>query len=373
MCIGACDGSGAGDIDLFVDTAYAYYGLIPSGTSWGNALTIQAYPGESIVLKPTGGDVGIRIFDGTKYTIWKDFAMDGSLLASGANNDGIRIGDYNNNVAGNSYNRFQNIEISYYNTNGVLTFAPHNEFINLHVHHTGQEAGGHGIYLCGSHVNPDSSSYTLIDGGEIDHQLSATRRQRFAIQVYNNVGAGEYASGNVTIRNVKIHDNNNGIVMMGGSGNLIYNNLIYDNTYDGVSPYNAGTSSWYNNTIVGNGDHAAIISYSSITATFRNNIFYGNGTDGIDNAAGGTLTQSSNLTANPLFVSSGDFHLQAGSPAIGTGVNLYSTFTTDYTGTSRPTPPTAWDAGAYKFVVPGAPHGLILGNPNPVFHSPVVR
>jgi hypothetical protein len=54
------------------------------------------------------------------------------------------------------------------------------------------------------------------------------------------------------------------------------------------------------------------------------------------------------VVGDPLFVNpgAGDYHVQTGSPAIGAGVNLSSSFTTDYAGTTR-TPP--WTIGAYQF------------------------
>ena len=59
------------------------------------------------------------------------------------------------------------------------------------------------------------------------------------------------------------------------------------------------------------------------------------------------------LLGAPLFTTvpngtlgSGNLHLLLGSPAIGSGVNLYSTFTTDLAGNARPASG-AWDMGVY--------------------------
>ena len=49
---------------------------------------------------------------------------------------------------------------------------------------------------------------------------------------------------------------------------------------------------------------------------------------------------------------SGDFHLLAGSPAIGAAENLSAMFTTDQEGTLRQKPPNPWDMGALNFVGP---------------------
>jgi hypothetical protein len=54
------------------------------------------------------------------------------------------------------------------------------------------------------------------------------------------------------------------------------------------------------------------------------------------------------LTTDPLFVSTTDFHLQAGSPAINAGIDLGKSFiTTDYSGHHKYG--AAWDIGAYEY------------------------
>jgi hypothetical protein len=53
-------------------------------------------------------------------------------------------------------------------------------------------------------------------------------------------------------------------------------------------------------------------------------------------------------TINPSFISSIDFHLNTGSPAIGNGVYLLGVVDTDYSGLTRTNPPSI---GAYDYVV----------------------
>lgn len=50
---------------------------------------------------------------------------------------------------------------------------------------------------------------------------------------------------------------------------------------------------------------------------------------------------------NPMFVSSSDMRLQAGSPAIDIGANLSTLFPADFADVTRTVP---WDSGAYEFV-----------------------
>jgi len=62
-----------------------------------------------------------------------------------------------------------------------------------------------------------------------------------------------------------------------------------------------------------------------------NNIFYNNGNNVIlRNTIPTNYTANNNLTSNPLFVSTSDFHLQNGSPAINSGINVG--LTTDFEG-----------------------------------------
>jgi uncharacterized repeat protein (TIGR02059 family) len=117
-----------------------------------------------------------------------------------------------------------------------------------------------------------------------------------------------------------------------------------------------------NNIIVGfgiAGDAGAIFIDGTSLTSFTNfalqdNIFYQNKRDGVMLYAGANPSysvNSGNLTSNPLFVSSTDFHLQTGSPAIGKGVAI-SSVTTDYAGNSYKNPPSI---GAYESGSASAP------------------
>ena len=69
-------------------------------------------------------------------------------------------------------------------------------------------------------------------------------------------------------------------------------------------------------------------------------------------AAGVTSTNYANtgqLTDDPLFVSSADFHLQDASPAVGTGVHIGTPYLLDYDGDAFLNPPSR---GAYEITLP---------------------
>jgi hypothetical protein len=95
------------------------------------------------------------------------------------------------------------------------------------------------------------------------------------------------------------------------------NNVVYQ---DGTKPYISNYASW--STYI-SGDH---------------NDWY-NGT--------GTFPTTSDLTADPLFVSAGtNFNLQSGSTMRGAGANTLSVVPTDVQGLTRPNPPAI---GAYEY------------------------
>ncbi len=92
--------------------------------------------------------------------------------------------------------------------------------------------------------------------------------------------------------------------------------------------------------------------------SIENNIFYNNGSANapkFEPNAPTNITVQNNLTSNPLLISSTDFHLQAGSPAIGKGL-VISGPATDYDGNAINNPPSI---GAYEYAsnppVPDAP------------------
>jgi hypothetical protein len=84
---------------------------------------------------------------------------------------------------------------------------------------------------------------------------------------------------------------------------------------------------------------------TTLNTTVRGNIVWQSGNIN-DNVSGVGTVQDHNLVGvNPLFVSSSDYHLQSGSPAINAGV-CFASVPTDITGSARNAP---CDIGAYEF------------------------
>jgi hypothetical protein len=179
-----------------------------------------------------------------------------------------------------------------------------------------------------------------------------------AVNIYNNYGYD-------TITNTS-----SGYVIEGGptAGAPAANFGVYNNSFQmtaqwegfmSVSAINSLTSE--NNIYQGGTTVDTIGIYGHVT-TFTSNydIFYGwsvgqpfyiNGVykNWAQLQSAGYEANGKNL--NPIFNSASDLTLQPTSPAISTGVNLSTVFTTDALGITRTAP---WDIGAYKYVASGA-------------------
>ncbi|MFA6601557.1 MAG: choice-of-anchor Q domain-containing protein [Candidatus Paceibacterota bacterium] len=151
---------------------------------------------------------------------------------------------------------------------------------------------------------------------------------------------------------------------------LVYNNLLYGNAagirVDGARDNISGLKIW-NNTIFGNahGVYSTASAPYNIEMDMRNNIIYSNSVKNITTARVNFSSNTNNLETDPFFVngsvSNGDFRLQQSSPAIASGLNLSSSFSTDFSGASRPSSG-PWSIGAYEYGS-APPSG---SNPTPV-------
>ncbi len=348
ICHAACATASSGNFNEGFSGTYA---AVPAGTSFTSAITVRAYPGETITWIYSGGNSGTNIVQFISnayptmrsfYWIFKDIIFDAQDINSGG------IG-----LLAASRIRFSNVEIKNALDNGIITVATFIEYLNMNVHDNGNCAGDHGIYMT------DLSSDNLIDGGSWHDNYG------YGIHIYG--GSSDHHRN--VIRNTKIYSNNHGtgggctthtdggaggIVIGSGNDNVMYNSLIYDNLATGVD---VGTSGGglrtliYNNTIYGN-QGCMIVGPGTTNAVLKNNICYGNTSNNtINNLGAGTTSTNNLLGTNPLFTNevSGIFTLLEGSPAIDTGVSLAAVFTTDKDGITRPQA-SGWDIGAYERV-----------------------
>ena len=128
---------------------------------------------------------------------------------------------------------------------------------------------------------------------------------------------------------------------------FIYSNIFRNgNSYDILAEGVKGVVYIYNNDFIGTPTHISVQNNGqNSNAVIKNNIFtsgQGVETYGGQNIALVTIDKNlfynasglkgtNSITANPLFVSTSDYHLQAGSPAIGTGLYIPEVLT-DYEG-----------------------------------------
>lgn len=171
----------------------------------------------------------------------------------------------------------------------------------------------------------------------------------------------------------------------------ITNWQVYNNVFLQSSPSNTNGSIYAkgnaggmvaNNTFSGTGSGNALNIIDATAYTIENNIFsnyqfsiywevgnnptYTSDYNDIYLATTKTTEGAHSITTDPLFVGSGDYSLQSGSPAKGAGVDLSGTFTTGLLqGATWPNPSTGtraapWDMGAFKYVAAAGSGGSSL-------------
>jgi len=311
---------------------------IPTGTSWNNAVTIAAAPGEIVTLRPNGGNVLGLVHSYIHYVIFDSLILD--AVSSGGTTEGVVI------LGGANHIRLTSGEVKNAPGQGIATITPadttvFNEFLALKVHDNGSARGrlGHGFYL--------ESADNVIDGCEVYNNAG------YGMQIYNGYHGPTDRTDNTIVRNNRIHDNrgDGGVTISHGNNILVYNNLVYNHVHGVAVAYGSPTNTQlYNNTIVSNAPGAGIqISSESLSTVVQNNIVYDNGAPIVDR--GISTVQSNNVTTDPTFVDSAadDFHLQARSAARGAGLTVAAA-PADKDGVLRP--PGASDSGAYQLSRP---------------------
>jgi hypothetical protein len=310
---------------------------IPGGTSWSNPVTVAAYPGHSVTLRPKAGTSNILYFAGAdrQYIVVDGLILDGTNI----NDHGILIGHAgSSSIQGAHHIRIKNTEVKNITQNGVdiRRGSDFNELLNLRVHNTGLSGVGHGFYIH-SHHNVVEQSHIYDNkkcGIQFHHESGPVNYNIFRYnQVYNNAQLNQSCKTALWIG--------------AGSGTLAYNNLIWNNQDRGlVIAAGAFNAKVYHNTIYGNGGYGLYV-ISGASAVIKNNIVYGNGKAVYNGSPLSILTN--NLTTNPLFVApaSQNFKLQGDSPAINAGVTL-SEVKNDYLKVPRPQGG-AYDIGAYEY------------------------
>ena len=330
----------AGTYNESIDTNRAVF---PSGVSWTSAVTLAAYPGETVTL------VGFINFGvPASYII-----VSGLIIDANNSQDGVDINQ------GSHHIRLQNCEIKntyqhgvgiwWGNNNGLS--SDYNEILNCKIHHIGGRAGdgvankpfgygrGHGIYMTTS--NNIIRGNTFYDVGEYSiHQWTASPQYANNNTIDSNLIT---RSGHDTTRYGNICCG--GITASGGNGTIIRNNIVYGNEVNGIE---VGATcincKAYNNTTYNNPGWDIYFFDGGSGREVRNNIAYPKGI----HPGTGTVS-SNNLNTNPNFINAAgnDFRLLSSSPAVDAGMTL-STVALDFARSLRPQG-SAYDIGAYEF------------------------
>jgi Right handed beta helix region len=330
---------------------------IPGGTSWSAPVTLTAYPGEAVTLRPSAAQAAPRVLSFANRS--RAYIEMANLVLDGANvtGDVVKI-TWSSGGGASHHIRLRGCEVRNgpaqgVNVQGDPTRGQNpdgNEFLGCKVYgNGGSSALNHGFYL--------TSSYNLIDGCDVYANAG------YGVQIYHSTAHDARWCSNNTVRNSAIHGNGTSgtstgaVVVANGDHNLVYNNLVYGNPGGIQVDYGASDTGVYNNTCVGNagsytlGFGVAVGANGGASNTaVRNNILYRNGRGGIGDEGTGTVADHNTAnTTDPLFVNAAanDYRLRAGSPAIDAGVTLPEV-TTDF-GRSRRPQGKAYDIGAYEY------------------------
>jgi hypothetical protein len=360
-------------------------------------LTVRAYPGETVRIFPTGGAANTIIVgdeDGNNRGL-KIQGLDvtgGAFYAlklEGIGAAGVIVENNKFHDAGTDVIKLAGSYEYYYD------FADGAIIRNNEIYNSGTAGGtnaqgidaigGDGIIISGNYIHDVVSEGAFIKmgarNGIIENNRIVNVRSGAGISfgvgesdcyVFNaQINPSSYECINCIARNnIVVNSNSAGIGLGGTYGSKVYNNLFYNvaqNGQAGAWVFNVDNGLWIVNK------PNSCYNFHTIVNTnmdIRNNIFVMgssrpgiqtstvSGTNIVDNNLfyrldGGTTTfvginPTNSLFANPL-VSTSNYHLSTGSPAIDRGLNLASTgFSTDYDGESRPKG-SAWDLGADEY------------------------
>jgi len=363
----------AGDVVCVREGRYGGFYIDEKFGTEEKPIVFQPYPGEHVIIDSKVGNVegiavliqdvhhlvvqGFEIMDTTSLDL--DFQKldpnkpeELAIIKAHRHRSGIRLAAWD---GGGKYITLQNLNV--HHTCG-LAFTSNSNIdyifvLNSDIHHT----GSYGMYLVANHH--------VIRGNTIHHNVSHGMNMGNAQQHFNDAIIEKnfiYANGSDSFYHVSsdtIRRSGDGIVMWHGTRNVIRNNIVFHNKNWGIRSNSDDNLEGdvdniiENNTVYANG-YQGLYTYDGQQDVFRNNISFGNrgegGYPGDAFIGSGNASITNLLGVDPLFVDPtiADFHLSPESPAIDAG-NAIATVTEDFDGTSRPQGG-GWDIGAYEYV-----------------------
>ncbi len=314
-----------------------------------------AGPGTTILVLPgvyTDYQSGWGLHLGSSGTASSPIVLE-SQVRGGAIIDGQNASDRNVAIyLDGSYNVVEGFGIRNGPNSGIMIWANGNQILNNEIYSNGTPASTSTDGRCGIYSDAGTSDNVYVGnliydngrqgGSGLDHGLYLCGQNELVANnvAYGNDACGLQVAGYTSVSNLRVYNNvfawngADGIILWQTlSGVDIENNILYQNGYYGLGSYAA----------TGSG------------VVVADNIFFGNGAGEYDFTTGGSTysyTLGTMISANPQFanetLANFDAHLNAGSPAIGAGLNLSTMFTTDLADATR-SASAAWDLGAYAY------------------------
>ncbi|MBM4335702.1 MAG: right-handed parallel beta-helix repeat-containing protein [Deltaproteobacteria bacterium] len=310
-------------------------GPIQGGTSWADALTIAAWPGDTVVLRPRKGTPRVITLarPEASFIVFRGLVLD----ARSVKFDGVKITWSTFGPSNASHHiRIENSEVMNARRQGILVGGHHNEFLRLRVHDNGRSDFDHGLYITGAD--------NLIDGCDV------YRNAGWGVHVYD--GDASDADRNV-VRNSRIYDNARigrrgaGVILSSGEENIALNNVIFGNRVGVQIGRTARRARVYNNTVFSQKGAGIDVNDGAVDTEIRNNLVFANPSAILD-AGEATVISSNLVNVDPgvLDAATFDVRLMESSAAIDAGEPLDAA-PFDHDGNPRPQG-AGYDVGAYE-------------------------
>lgn len=310
-------------------------GPIRGGTSWADALTIAAWPGDTVVLRPRKGTPRVITLarPEASFIVFRGLVLDARRVRF----DGVKITWSTFDPSNGSHHiRIENSEVMNARRQGLLVGGHHNEFLRLRVHDNGRSDFDHGLYITGAD--------NLVDGCEV------YRNAGWGVHVYD--GDSSDADRN-TVRNSRIYANARigrrgaGVILSSGEDNIALNNVIFGNRVGVQVGPNTARARIYNNTVFAQTDIGIGVDEGAADSEVRNNLVFAN-PSAIRDAGARTLISSNLVNVDPGVIDAATFdaRITESSLAIDAGEPLEAV-PFDHDGNPRPQG-AGYDVGAFE-------------------------
>jgi len=269
-------------------------GIGATGTSWTSAVTISAYPGEDVILQPTGGPGNVVRFQDASihHVILQNLILDGIHAGAGNGASVIYCGQASHDL------HFNNVEVRNGDGNGALCGGTNIEFRDMRVHGNGGPntyQNSNGMYMTGNYIS--------IVGGEFyDNECYGIRfwdSGHPATTANHNTVTGARIYGNglaIGHGGTSTCDSGGGGITIGDSDNTASHNMISGNYWGSDDAFARGNGNFYlNNTFTGNRYGVNLTGNNSV---FRNNATYANGDSNLVNLGSGNVVSDNVIDSN---------------------------------------------------------------------------